>query len=174
MSYPLTKPTKFRHVIPHLLSDTEVVFYANKARKECIEDMWHCKGLKRAIFIDTELAKSIQDRLGLIGIELPTGFIINDHFRLSKYKDGSFMNIHQDVPNKYHEFKSIYTINIFLNSDTGGTSFWSLESYGFKLELQIPAVAGTGVVFDMRYYHRGDKVTGEKLLLRTDVMVPFS
>lgn len=171
MSFPISKPTMLRHIIPNLLTSTEVDFYANKARNDCNEDMWHCKGLKRCVFIDQNLADTIKDRIKQY---IPdSDFIVNDHIRLSKYQDGSFMNIHQDVPNRVHEYKSIYTINIFLNGDTGGTSFWSLESYGYNLEKSVPAVAGTGVIFDMRYYHRGDKVIGEKLLLRTDVMVPL-
>jgi len=89
------------------------------------------------------------------------GFRPGEEFK--KHADG----INQD---KYGN-RSRYTVNIFLNDDfTGGeTTFWI--GVGGERKVAYPK-AGRGAVFTRETLHCGNRVlTGQKFLIRTDVMV---
>jgi predicted 2-oxoglutarate/Fe(II)-dependent dioxygenase YbiX len=125
----------------------------------------------RNILVNEDFADIMYNR---VKPYLPSGTIrCNEYFRFSKYNPGQEFKVHTDGTNQ-DKFKNIskYTINIFLNTEfTGGeTDFF--DSHGGLAIRAIPKV-GRGVVFDREILHCGNKVTsGNKYLLRTDVMIP--
>jgi hypothetical protein len=175
-NYPHKKCDLFSKIIPDFLTSDEVVYYSNKALSECVEEVYFANGLYRLCFSDELLANKFKDRLTeYLPNNIKNDFIVNDYFRMSKYRKGSFLPLHEDRSNYVNGYKSYYTVNIFLNTCIGGTSFWSQQSYGLKHDFTIPAIEGTAAVFDINKTHRGEYVDSEyKLLLRTDVMIPIS
>ena len=174
--FPHKKCELFSKIIPDFLTSDEVEFYSNKALSECVEEVYFANNLFRSCFSDEILANNFKDRLKeYLPINIRSDFIINDYFRMSKYRKGSFLPLHEDRTNYINGYKSCYTVNIFLNTCIGGTSFWSQQSYGLKHDFTIPAIKGTATIFDINKTHRGEYVNSEyKLLLRTDVMIPIS
>jgi len=174
--FPETESKLFKQIVPNFLTDKELKFYSLKALTETIEDAYFCQGLFRGYFTDPEFAEILKKRIReYLSNNIKKSFIINDHFRISRYELKSFLPLHQDRVNIFNGYKSIYTINIFLNSDCGGTSFWNQESYGLKHIETIEAEAGTMCLFDINNLHRGEPVKNkQKLLLRTDVMIPVN
>ena len=141
----------------------------------------------RVVHVDTALAATLFNR---IRTRLPAEdrniVGCNDNFRLSRYQPGEEVKKHTDGVNqdKWGN-RSRYTVNIFLNDDfTGGeTEFW----VGDLMDRRRPIVAtptdimrhivatpnaGRGVLFHHDILHCGNRVlTGQKFLIRTDVMV---
>lgn len=174
MSFPYTDNKKFKIIINNFLTQNEIQYYYKKANNECNEEAYFCKGLYRGFFTDINFANTIKERLkDYLPNNIKKNFIVNDHFRMSKYELNSFLPIHEDRVNIFNGYKSIYTINIFLNTCIGGTSFWTQESYGIRHNITVPAIEGTAAVFDISHLHRGNIVKNQKkMLLRTDIMIP--
>ncbi len=99
---------------------------------------------------------------------------LNDHFRFSKYYKGQFFDIHKDGVNQDSQGnRSALTLNIFLNSDFEGgeTDFFNSNSPS-DLRYSVKPAPGRGALFFAQQYHRGNAIiSGEKYLIRTDVMV---
>lgn len=99
---------------------------------------------------------------------------LNDHFRFSKYYKGQFFDIHKDGINQDTDGnRSALTLNIFLNDDFEGgeTEFYNSNDVN-DLRYSVKPVAGRGALFFAQQYHAGNKIiSGEKYLIRTDVMV---
>jgi hypothetical protein len=128
----------------------------------------------RAIMISPEWAEKIRGRIiDLLPEEVRSVCVLNTHFRFSKYNEGGYFNIHRDGINVDDQGRySIYTVNIFLNSNfTGGeTDFFDQSG---KLVIRAVPAAGRGSIFDTNIYHSGNSVHGGyKYLLRTDVLIP--
>jgi predicted 2-oxoglutarate/Fe(II)-dependent dioxygenase YbiX len=106
---------------------------------------------------------------------LPPGTVrCNEYFRFSKYHPGQEFTKHTDGTNqdKYGN-RSQYTLNIFLNKDFGGGETEFFDKYGQLAVRAIPE-PGRAALFDRGILHCGNKVSsGNKYLLRTDVMVPI-
>jgi hypothetical protein len=127
----------------------------------------------RGLFVSQEWADRIYSRIRDV---LPSAILpficVNDHFRFSKYHDGGYFGLHQDgLSQNSRGFRTILTVNIFLNSefDGGETDFYADD----KTTLRVRAVplAGRGAIFDREIYHMGNTVRrGYKYLIRTDVM----
>jgi prolyl 4-hydroxylase len=99
---------------------------------------------------------------------------LNDHFRFSKYHPGMEFKIHRDGINQDSTgARSALTLNIFLNDDFegGSTDFfntWNEDDLRFSVQPR----PGRGALFFAQQYHCGQRVvSGNKYLLRTDVMV---
>ncbi len=137
----------------------------------------------RSQMVDSELAKMIWKKVETLlpkvitvnNIEFKLE-CINDKFRFSKYDEGGSLPIHLDgyVIDRNH-FRSMFTLNIFLNDkesgleEGGNTTFYTND---MEFKTTIEPKAGKCVLFYAKQYHSGDIVTkGYKYLLRTDVMV---
>lgn len=173
--FPNKDSGKFRIIIPNFLNDKEIDYYYYKANEICNEEAYFAEGLYRGYFTDKEFADELKIRIQkYLPDNIKKIFIINDYFRMSKYNINSFLPIHEDRVNIFNGYKSIYTLNIFLNDCNGGTSFWNQQSYGIKHYLTVPAIKGTACLFDITQLHRGEVVKqNKKFLLRTDIMVPL-
>ena len=141
----------------------------------------------RVVHVDTALAATLFNR---IRTRLPAEdrniVGCTDHFRLSRYQPGEEVKKHTDGVNqdKWGN-RSRYTVNIFLNDDfTGGeTEFWVGDlmdrrrpyccyTHGHNAPHCCYTKAGRGVLFHHDILHCGNRVlTGQKFLIRTDVMV---
>jgi prolyl 4-hydroxylase len=97
---------------------------------------------------------------------------LNTHFRYSKYESGMEFGIHRDGVNQdSNGYRSIMTLNIFLNDDFEGGSTDFFDNSGELILSAVPQV-GSATLFDRRILHCGQRVTeGFKYLLRTDVMI---
>ncbi len=97
---------------------------------------------------------------------------LNTHFRYSKYEHGMEFEQHRDGVNQdKNGYRSIFTLNIFLNDEFEGGETDFLDDSG-KLIVSAKPKPGRGALFDRRILHRGNKVlNGCKYLLRTDVMM---
>lgn len=175
MTFPIKNNKYFKKVINNFLTELEIELYKEKSLTLCNEEAYFCKGLYRGYFNDLQLSNKIKERIKeYLPPVIQKDFKINDLFRLSKYNINSFLPLHEDRVNIYNNYKSIYTINIFLNDNTGGTSFWTKESYGIKKIELVESVKGRATIFDINFLHRGEPAQPNiKLLLRTDVMIPI-
>lgn len=99
---------------------------------------------------------------------------LNDHFRFSKYFVGQFFDVHKDGINQdSNGNRSALTLNIFLNDDfEGGETDFLNSSNPLDLRFSVKPKSGRGALFYAQQYHRGNRIlSGEKYLIRTDVMV---
>lgn len=158
-------------VIP-LLTQTQCQTFIGLSDIIGNEEVYFCKGLFRGMFTCSKLANLIYDKIANIVNE--EHFIVNDHFRLSRYEPNTFLALHQDRPTYVNSYVSKYTINIFLNTiPDGGTSFWSCttDNVHFKHRITYDAIAGNACIFNISEYHRGEPSSEKKYLLRTDILV---
>jgi len=102
---------------------------------------------------------------------------MNTKFRLAKYYPGHKFDTHVDAafgPRK--DFRSFYTVNIYINDDfTGGSTRFYQHGHLDKHCEAIKPVSGMALIFRQppkeSHYHDGEIVkSGIKYLLRTDVM----
>lgn len=144
---------------------------------------WHAPNTgghyDRALLIDPELAQKLWTEIQPI---CPPTYVVNglvyksmylnDHFRFSRYQEGGDFPIHLDGNNvDSQNFRSMFTLNIFLNDDLqgGGTAFYHND---LSPRLTVQPKRGTGALFYAKQYHQGNAVEqGVKYLLRTDVMM---
>ena len=126
----------------------------------------------RNIMINEEFANVIYKRILPF---LPPGTVrCNEYFRFSKYHPGQEFTKHTDGTNqdKYGN-RSQYTLNIFLNKDFGGGETDFFDNSG-RLAVRAVPEPGRAALFDRGILHCGNKVaSGNKYLLRTDVMIPI-
>ncbi|MBO9397577.1 2OG-Fe(II) oxygenase [Shimia sp. R9_2] len=131
----------------------------------------------RVIFDDQDLARELWLHVRPF---FPTAFkghqaiALNDRFRVYRYEPGQFFDWHQDGAyrngNGHH---SMFTLLIYLNDgfEGGGTTFADVFSPHVFEDFTIEPATGKAVFFHHPLSHRGDPViTGQKLVLRTDVM----
>jgi hypothetical protein len=170
---------KFFRVINDLLSETECLELIKQLdnKLEIVD-----RGIAiydRSILKSDEWAKKIYDRIfNYIPEDLRYSFGINNHFRFAKYHKNGHFDLHQDGFNQDDKGRrTIFTINIFLNSEfKGGETDFLLDD---RLTLAYRAIpkAGRGVIFDRNIWHRGNYVDNlenkecYKYLLRTDVVI---
>jgi predicted 2-oxoglutarate/Fe(II)-dependent dioxygenase YbiX len=132
---------------------------------------------ERVIFDDHALAARFWEKISVHCQSLRFGaraIALNERFRVYRYKPGNFFDWHQDgVFARDNGEKSRFTLLICLNDEFegGATSFSAvLSPYVFD-DFQIEAQAGKALLFFHPISHRGDVVvSGEKYMLRTDVM----
>lgn len=156
-----------------LLTKKECHAFVNLSDIIATEPVYFCEGLYRGMFTCATLAEILSYKIRELDI-IEGHFIINDHFRLSKYEPNSILKIHKDRPNYADGYTSLYTINIFLNTIRhGGTSFWSPTTSNVKVKHRITydAVAGDSCIFNINELHRGEPSNDVRYLLRTDIMV---
>ena len=125
----------------------------------------------RNMMINADFAKTLYDTIRPLLPEQPATTGCNDHFRFSKYWPGQEFKRHTDGINidaKGHRAK--YTVNIFLNDNFEGGSTEFFDEFGRSCFIAEPK-AGRAMIFDNQIAHAGNKVlTGNKYLIRTDVM----
>jgi prolyl 4-hydroxylase len=97
---------------------------------------------------------------------------LNRHFRYSKYEHGMEFGRHRDGMNQDRNgYRSVFTLNIFLNDDFQGGETDFFDDSG-NLIMSAKPKPGRAALFDGQILHCGNKVlNGCKYLLRTDVMV---
>lgn len=99
---------------------------------------------------------------------------LNERFRVYRYGPGQFFDWHQDGTfRKDDNTVSKFTMMIYLNYafEGGGTSFADVFSPHVFQDFVIAPATGKALFFHHPLSHRGDPVvTGEKYVLRTDVM----
>lgn len=170
---------KFIRVVDNLLTETECLELIKQLdnKLETVD-----RGIAiydRSILKSDEWAKKIYERIfSYIPEEIRYNFGINNHFRFAKYHKNGHFDLHQDGFNQDDKGRrTIYTVNIFLNSEfKGGETDFLLDD---KVTLAIRAnpKAGRGVIFDRNIWHRGNYVDDlenkkcYKYLLRTDVVI---
>lgn len=102
-----------------------------------------------------------------IASELPGAIGLNPRLRVLKYVAGDFFAPHFDASFEMEGQASQKTVLVYL-SDSGAATRFVCDS---KLDLEVKPRAGDVLVFDHDLLHAGDAVlTGEKYVLRTDVM----
>jgi prolyl 4-hydroxylase len=144
------------------------------------------RGNTRLVATDAGLALGLWRRVqGLVPATLEEDGMrweavgLNECFRLSKYSAGDRFQQHCDTCyQKNNEEKSMYTVNIYLNSaetdfEGGSTRFYS--GFGSDIEYSVQPRVGEALVFRQPphscYSHDGEEVSsGLKYLLRSDVM----
>jgi len=101
---------------------------------------------------------------------------MNTKFRLAKYYPGNKFDTHCDAAfGPREDFRSFYTVNIYMNDDfTGGCTRFYQDDLDKHCEA-IQPIPGMALIFRQppgeSHYHDGEIVkSGIKYLLRTDVM----
>ncbi len=128
----------------------------------------------RAMLISPMWAEEVKGRIrNLVPDNIRDIFVVNDHFRFSKYNDGGHFKIHRDGVNSDGKGNySLLTLNVFLNNGFvgGETDFFREDGQRFVRAVPKP---GRGALFETNVLHCGNSVSeGNKYLLRTDIMVP--
>lgn len=97
---------------------------------------------------------------------------LNTRFRSCRYRDGQAFTIHRDGAFGAGARRSWLTLQIFVNDGfAGGRTRFYADATGATGTAAIEPRTGRAIVFDHRYWHDGEPVpTGEKIVLRTDVM----
>ena len=104
----------------------------------------------RAILIDPSFAKSLEP---IILKLLPNKYQkfrvkLNDHFRFSKYSSGGHFKVHRDGINRDElGFSSVFTLNIFLNTDFEGGETNFFEKDRKTLRYSVKPKIGRGALF---------------------------
>jgi hypothetical protein len=93
-----------------------------------------------------------------------SGVKINPLLRFSKYEKGSGVVDHIDSILEQGNYKSKYTVILYLNDAKGGET----EFEGMKID----CVQGTLLIFDQTLQHKANKAKTVKYTLRTDILVP--
>lgn len=91
-------------------------------------------------------------------------FSLNPMFRICKYENGGKFESHYDgfyVQDK--ENRSFKTFMIYLNDNDAGTTF-------IDKNITIKPKMGSCVIFNHYILHRGERVIGEKYIMRSDIM----
>jgi hypothetical protein len=165
---------RFINVIDGLLTPNECADFIKLLNNDELEDVKRgdMASYQRNIWTNDTFAQKIYSQ---VISRLPPGTTrCNEVFRFSKYHPGQEFKIHTDGTNQ-DKFgnRSKYTINIFLNTEfRGGETDFFYESG--KLAIRAKPQIGRAVIFDREIHHCGNKVfSGNKYLLRTDVMVPI-
>lgn len=169
---------KFLVVIDDVLTPEQCKQMMEIGEKHGLEDINRGGMVKyqRSTFKDKRLADSLFFQLRNYIPKMYNGRRIvsmNDHFIFSKYDVGGKFDIHKDeINNDSFGNKSIMTFNIFLNEDfEGGETDFYYEDRK-TLRKSVKPKIGKGVLFDSQQYHCGNEVkSGNKFLLRTDVMI---
>jgi len=168
---------KFLVVIDNILSREECDTVIKMAESQKLEyiDRGNAN-YYRTIFINKEWADNLYRKLYNYIPKIYNGMQIvglNDHFRFSKYEPGGRFEVHKDNINQDSQGnRSIFTLNIFLNSNFNGGETDFLFDDMRTLRLSAIPKTGRGALFDSQQFHRGNAVSnGYKYLLRTDVMV---
>lgn len=188
-------------LIEHLLTPAEckeLIIKANSITNTGDNRSWHPPATggyyMRVIMVDRVLADELWSRIKNIlpktlsrdGREYSILYI-NDHFRFSRYIPGGRFNIHNDGVNFDNgrpeltggkEARSLFTLNIFLNSDEepynlsgGGTTFYNGTLNNPIKRVTLKPKPGRAALFWAKQPHEGNLVkSGYKYLLRTDVM----
>ena len=114
-------------------------------------------------FKDNKLAKKISDRLKI------KHDLISYKFYISKYIIGDSIEKHIDGNFQLNDYKSKYTIVIYLNDDyIGGNTTIFLKD--FKL-ISIKPLTGKALILQQNIEHQGDIIKkGIKYILRSDLM----
>ena len=131
----------------------------------------------RSVVFDKDLARKIEKRVKrFIPAEI-NATEVSDRFRFSKYRPGGKFSLHQDgiYQDPRNGRRSSYTISIFLNEKYNGgeTVFYNGTTLDNAREaLSVTPETGKAIIFPREVYHCGNEVLdGNKLLLRTDIMV---
>lgn len=167
---------KFIHIYDGLLTPTECAFFIKQFDGPVSKLKFQDRGIAqydRGLFVSQEWADRIYERIKDVLPRAILPFVcINDHFRFSKYHDGGYFGLHQDgLSQNSRGYRTILTVNIFLNSEFygGETDFYADDKK--TLCVQATPLEGRGAIFDREIYHMGNTVRGGyKYLLRTDVM----
>lgn len=133
----------------------------------------------RIVMVDAALAARLYDQVilkrNLLSKKVRKKAIgLNDHFRLSKYVPGQFFGVHKDGINVTDDGSgmSYATLNIFLNSDFEGGETAFFEKDARTERMAVKPKPGRAAFFYSQQYHEGRKIiSGEKYLLRTDLMI---
>lgn len=174
----------------HFLCVIDDIFTKHEC-KELIEKAnnigWHKPGTggsyMRAIMIDEDFAKKVFERVKKHIPDSYNGFkleYINSHFRFSRYDTGGKFDLHNDGVNMDskkapdgNNYRSVMTLNIFLNDDFDGgeTDFYENVNGDLYLRYSCEPKPGRGALFYHNQLHKGNKVGKPyKYLIRTDVM----
>jgi len=159
----LLTPDECQHYMDLFLDESQVELIDDKHRK------YH-----RVQFNDAELAATLYEKVrGYLPKKIKKISVgLNNHFRLSKYNPGQFFGIHKDGINHNGAEISYATLNIFLNDNfTGGeTIFYDKDKR--TINFICKPLLGRGGLFYSQQYHEGAKLlSGNKYLLRTDLMI---
>lgn len=132
---------------------------------------------ERVIFDDVNLAARLWSKVASEAQSLRFGsraIGLNERFRIYRYQPGHFFDWHKDgVFARDNGETSRFTLLIFLNDEFegGSTSFRPAYSPYVFDEFALEGARGKALLFFHPLSHRGDVVTtGEKYMLRTDVM----
>lgn len=121
---------------------------------------------KRCFLDNPKLAEMLFSK---IADALPGAVGLNPRLRVLKYAAGDFFAPHFDAAFEMEGQASQKTILVYLSDSGAGTRF-VCET---QLDLVVVPRAGDVLVFDHDLLHAGDTLTtGEKYVLRTDVMYP--
>lgn len=158
---------------------------------------WHAPGTGgrylRVIMMDQNIADILWSHIKHIVPQEYDGYktlYINPCLRYSRYEKGGLFPIHYDgdnydrshssIKNEQYATRSLFTLNIFLNDETGpvfkleqggATDFIMEKDSVRKVRYSAQPKAGSATLFWAKQLHRGNRViSGRKYLLRTDVM----
>lgn len=185
----------FLHSIDNILSEDEcrkyIDMFTDKNQVEEINDK--DRKYYRVQFNDEDLAEYIYNKIkNYIPNKIKKISVgLNEHFRLSKYKEGQFFAIHKDginftftqkknhssrrptsTPYQKQENMSYATLNIFLNDNFEGGETIFYKNDKKTITLICKPKVGRGSFFYSQQYHEGAKIlSGYKYLLRTDLMI---
>ena len=172
---------RFFCVVDNLLSEEECRNFINffESNEELKLHTIHNRvaHYDRKIWITDDFANDIKQRIWRI---IPDEIKeqnphVNDYFRFSKYYKGGEFKIHRDGLNQCTKTgkRTLYTINIFLNSDFEGGETEFYHNKRGELAFRAQPKAGRAVIFHRQIYHQGNKILNDanKYLLRTDLMI---
>lgn len=168
----LTMSNEYLRIVDELLTPADCTRFRTLFETQTVQHVDSpLASYDRTILVDAALAATLFGRIRHLLPPDPTIVGCNDHFRLSRYQPGEEFKKHADGINqdKYGN-RSRFTVNIFLNDDfTGGeTEFW-VQGAGHKVAYPK---TGRGAIFSRETLHCENRVlTGQKFLIRTDVMV---
>ena len=170
----------FLYEVDDVLTGEECNKYRAMFDKGSGYDVEHIDGLvrkyDRIVMVDSELAARLYEQIlkrGLLSKKLQKRAVgLNNHFRLSKYVPGQFFRIHKDGFNVIDGTMSYATLNIFLNDDFKGGETAFYEKDARTERIVVSPKPGRAAFFYSQQYHEGRKIiSGEKYLLRTDLMI---
>jgi NAD+ synthetase len=106
---------------------------------------------------------------------------VNPLFRFIRYRNDGHLVPHYDESHYFHgDKKTVHSLIIYLDSNDSGATrgvretrpndFSDMESHSQDILWKSAAIQGAALMFPHRILHDGDFVTGEKTIIRTDVV----
>jgi prolyl 4-hydroxylase len=171
----IKKMNHYLTVINNLLTENECDYFIN-----LIDNCKNTKNIDRGNYANYNKLDWINSVFANILYKRICNYLPNDnnykccnkYFRIAKYDVGGEFKLHKDGINQdSNGNRSYLTLNIFLNDNfEGGETDFYYDNKEFRYS--VKPKKGTAALFYSQQYHCGNKViSGNKYLLRTDVMI---